>query len=233
MSMKKFLAVVVIVTFGQISHATANPQATLPAIPNLPGMAGLPLPNAGTVDPTKQVSGDKIEFTADQLANLPPEARAAAQAALEAAMAAQPTSKEAVPAIPSQISGLSNEILSKLTPEQLKLVEEAKKTGTIPSGLTGMLENINDIPPDIYAKLSSDQITVIEKAKAAGLFNKQVLNDLISKADPKVIASLASGGSITSEMIKKLQNKISITCTNGKKTIKLAAKSCPKGYKRK
>lgn len=242
--MKKLLVAVVIFSLGQISNAAADFPGTLPGLPGLPSAGGnsaIPLPSGGLGNPTQQANGDKIEFTADQIANLPPEMRAAAQAALDSAMAAQPMAKDSGPAIPSQISGLSKELLSQLTPEQLKLVEEAKKTGTIPSGLTGMLENINDIPPDIYAKLTSDQKAVIEKAKAAGLFNKEVLNDLISKADPKVIASLASGGPITSEMIQKLQNtvvakkinSISITCTNGKKTVKVVAKTCPKGYKKK
>jgi hypothetical protein len=239
--MRKLLVAVIIFSLGPISTAAADFPGTLPGLPGAAGTSAIPLPAGGLGDPTKQVNGDKIEFTADQIANLPPEMRAAAQAALDSAMAAQPAKKDSAPAIPSQISGLSKELLSQLTPEQLKLVEEAKKTGKIPNGLSGLLENINDIPPDIYAKLTDDQKAVIEKAKAAGLFNKEVLNDLISKADPKVIASLASGGPITSEMIQKLQNTVvakkintvSITCTSGKKTIKVMAKSCPKGYKKK
>lgn len=231
--MGKLLTVVLIITFGQLTHAQADLPSALPGIPNSMNLPAIPLPTTGSADPTKQIGGGKIEFTADQIANLPPELRAVAQAALESAMATQPSAKDSAPTIPSQISGISNEILSKLTPEQLKLVEQAKKTGSIPSDLAGMLENVNDIPSEIYAKLTNDQKAVIEKAKAAGLFNKQVLTDLISKADPKEIAALAAGGPITSAMIKKLQNTISITCTNGKKTIKLAAKSCPKGYKKK
>lgn len=222
--MKKSLPLALFIILSHINPAYAE---DLPR-PNV-------LPNSTTlgVDSANQILGGSIEFTADQISSLPPEARAAAQAALDAAMASQPVTQDQLPAIPSKISGISKDVLSQLSPEQLRLLEEAKKTGTIPSGVATALESLDEIPSEIFAQLTNDQKAVIEKAKAAGLFNKQLLTDLMSKADPKVIASLAAGGPITSEMIKKLQNKISITCIKGKKTLKLVAKSCPKGYKKK
>jgi len=210
---------------------TLPPGAVITPPPGLGAPGTVAASPGSTTAPAPTTSG-KVEFSADQLGSLTSEQRAAAEAAIAKAQASAPTT-ESGPKIPAEIAGLSGDLLSRLTPEQLKLVEKAKETGAIPSELKELLANVQDIPGDIYEKLSAEQKSVIEKARESGILDKSVLADILDGLTPAEIKAFSSGKTIATAVIQKAVEKRSITCTNGKKTIKLAAKSCPKGYKKK
>ena len=207
--------------------------ATLPtgAIPIPPGLgaAGTTAGTAGSAP--ANTTSEKIEVTEDKIATLSPEARAAVEKALESAKASTPATQDA-PAIPAAIAGLTPQMLSSLTPDQMKLLEEAKSTGTIPAELKSLIANLSDIPGDVYAKLSDQQKEIIEKARASGVLDKAMLNDILDGLTADEIKAFTSGKSISTNVIQKAAAKRTISCTKGKKTVKLVAKSCPKGFER-
>lgn len=210
---------------------TLPPGAVLTPPPALGAPGTIAATPGSTAAPAPTVSG-KVEFNADQLGSLTSEQRAAAEAAIAKAQSAAPAT-ESAPKIPAEIAGLSGDLLSRLTPDQLKLVEKAKETGKIPDELKELLANVQDIPGDIYEKLTVEQKSVIEKARAAGILDKTVLSEILDGLTPAEVKAFSAGKAISTTVIQKVVEKRSITCTNGKKTIKLAAKSCPKGYKKK
>lgn len=215
--------------------ANLPPGATMVAPPGIGAAGTTPIigdPSKSTA-PVTTTSG-KIEFTADQISSLPPDQRAAAEAALAKAQASAPaaSSGQSAPNIPSSIAGLTPEMLSHLTPDQLMLVEQAKNTGTIPAELKGMLANIADVPGDVYAKLSPQQKTILDNARASGVLDKAMINDILDGLTPDEIKKFTSGQSISTSTIQKAAAKKTITCVSGKKTIKLVAANCPKGYKK-
>lgn len=207
--------------------------ATLPtgAIPIPPGLgaAGTTAGTAGSAP--ANTTSEKIEVTEDKISTLSPEARAAVEKALESAKAAMPATEER-PAIPAAIAGLTPQMLSSLTPDQMKLLEEAKSTGTIPAELKSLIANLSDIPGDVYAKLSDQQKEIIEKARASGVLDKAMLNDILDGLTADEVKAFTSGKSISTNVIQKAASKRTISCTKGKKTVKLVAKSCPKGFER-
>lgn len=214
---------------------------TLPAGVSLPAGATLITPPgagaAGTTSsaPTSTVTtSSTFEVDPNNLGSLTAEQRAAVAAAMSKAEATTPTqSSQSAPSIPSSIAGLTPEMLSHLTPEQMKLVEQAKSTGTIPTELKGMLANIADVPGDIYAKLSDQQKSILDSARASGFLDKSMINDILDGLTPAEVKAFTSGQSISTTVVKTAVAKRSIICTNGKKTITLAATTCPKGYKKK
>ena len=208
--------------------ATVPPGAVLIPPPGL-GAAGTVAGNAGSAPAT--TTSEKIEVTEDQISTLNPEQRAAMEKALESAKAAMPATEER-PAIPAAIAGITPKMLSSLTPEQLKLLEEAKSTGTIPAELKSLIANLADIPGDVYAKLSDQQKEIIEKARASGVLDKAMLNDILDGLTADEVKAFTSGKSISTDVIKKAAAKRTISCTKGKKTVSLVAKSCPKGFTR-
>lgn len=206
---------------------TLPPGVTLPA-----GATLVPPPGAGTA-----VTTTTSTFTVDMnnLGALTPEQRAAVESAMAKAEASAPqaTQTSSGPNIPSSIAGLTPEMLSHLTPEQMKLVEQAKSTGSIPSELKGMLANINDVPGDVYAKLSDQQKSILDSARASGILDKAMINDILDGLTPAEVKAFTSGQSISTSAVQKAAAKRTITCVNGKKTVTLVATSCPKGFKKK
>ena len=223
---------------------TVIPNSTTVTLPNgvtlPPGTVITPPPGFGAPGTTAAADGstppgvttsEKIEVTEEQMDSLSPEQRAAIEKALESAKASMPATQQA-PVIPSSIAGLSPEMLSSLTPEQMKLLEQAKSTGVIPSELKSLIANLGDIPGDVYAKLSSQQKEIIEKARESGVLDKEMLNDILDGLTPEEISAFASGKSISTAVIQKAAAKKTISCSKGKKTVKLVAKNCPKGFKK-
>ena len=215
---------------------TLPPGVTLPA-----GATLVPPPGAGTAGTTTSAptttTTTTSTFTVDvnNLGALTPEQRAAVESAMAKAEASAPqaTQTSSGPNIPSSIAGLTPEMLSHLTPEQMKLVEQAKSTGSIPSELKGMLANINDVPGDVYAKLSDQQKSILDSARASGILDKAMINDILDGLTPAEVKAFTSGQSISTSAVQKAAAKRTITCVNGKKTVTLVATSCPKGFKKK
>lgn len=245
--MKRIVLILLFISAATPAFAEETPSSVIPGstftLPNgvtlPPGVVFTPPPGFGTPGITLGSAGalpgattsEKFEVTEEQLDSLSPEQRAAVEKAMEAAKGSMPATQEA-PAIPTSIAGLSPEMLSTLTPEQKKLLEQAKSTGVIPTELKSLIANLADIPGDVYAKLSDQQKDIIERARASGVLDKEMLNDILDGLTPEEITAFASGKPISTAVIQKAATKKTITCIKGKKTVKLVAKSCPKGFKK-
>lgn len=215
---------------------TLPPGAVLTPPPGFGAPGTIPITGKPGSSPIPSMTtSPKTEVTEEEIANLPPEQRAAAMEALAKAQAAAPPSSTGptAPQIPSAIAGLSPAMLQHLTPDQLQLVEQAKSTGQIPSELRSMLATINDVPGDVYAKLSDQQKDVLAKAKASGILDKTVLSEIRDGLTPEEVEAFSSGQAISTNVIQKATAKKAITCVSGKKTLTLLATSCPKGFKKK
>lgn len=218
---------------------TLPPGVSIPpgaVLINPPGSGTVGTTPPGTTTTTTATTTQTFEVNMDQLGTLTAEQRAALEVAMKKAEAEMPA-VQSTPNIPSSIAGLSPEMLKSLTPDQLKLLEKAKTTGTIPAELKSLLANLSDVPGEIYAKLSDQQKSILDSARASGVLDKNMVNDIIDGLTPAEIIAFTSGKSISTSIIQTVVAKktTTITCVKGKTTRKITGvgPKCPSGFTKK
>jgi hypothetical protein len=236
MRLKRLSLLVALIFFGGATSAQAQelPGGLAGALPG--GLAGA-LPGGSS-------DGSPMTITEDQIALLPADQQQAVREALEKAKAeagAAPSvgSTAPMPSGGSMADMFKNitSVLEKLTPEQKKMVEEAQKSGKLPEGFSDMLL-AGTLNASVLAQLSPEQISALEAVRDSGELTAENLNAILGQVDASTVKEIATAikdkKPVDVEKIKEVAKKVAtIVCTKGKKTIKVAAKKCPAGFKKK
>ena len=233
MRLKRLSLVMALVFFCGVNSAQAQ---------DLPAGLASALPGGGSS--SGATSGSPMTITEEQIALLPADQQQAVREALEKAKAAAGAAPatESAPSMPAggsvadMVKNLTG-ILEKLTPEQKKMVDEAQKSGKLPEGFTEMLL-AGTLNPAVLSQLSPEQLTALQAVRDSGELTEENLNAILGQVDVSTVKEIATAikdkKPIDVEKIKEVAKKVAtITCTKGKKTIKVPTKKCPAGFKKK
>lgn len=235
---KSSLTLIALLIFGA-NGASANQLPPLPSgiqLPQLP--AGTQLPSI----PSGATAGAPMTLTEDQIAALPEDQKKAVLEALEKAKAAA-GSAPSIPSAPSAAGGFADAfkniagILSKLTPEQKKMVEDAQKSGKLPENFSEMLI-AGTLNASVLSQLTPEQLSALQAARDSGELTEENLKAIVGQVDAATVKEVATAikesKPINVEKIVESVKKVAtIICTKGKKVTKVTGKKCPEGFKKK